>query len=77
MNQNLLGIDVGGSSVKAGVVDVATGQVLGETVSAPTPKPSMPDRLAAVIAGLAARLPQAQGSAATWPRWPVSSRRRD
>jgi polyphosphate glucokinase len=62
MQQNLLGIDVGGSAVKAGVVEVATGQVLGETISAPTPNPSTPDRLAAVIAGLAARLPQAQGS---------------
>ena len=61
MTQNLLGIDVGGSSVKAGVVDVTTGQLLGEMISAPTPKPSTPDRLATVIAGLAARLPQAQG----------------
>ncbi|HTV79346.1 MAG TPA: ROK family protein, partial [Steroidobacteraceae bacterium] len=62
MNQNLLGIDVGGSFVKAGVVAVATGQVLGETLSAPTPRPSTPERLAAVIAGLAARLPGAEGS---------------
>ena len=62
MNQNLLGIDVGGSSVKAGVVEVATGQVLGETLSAATPTPSTPARLAEVIAGLAARLPQARGS---------------
>jgi polyphosphate glucokinase len=61
MSQNLLGIDVGGSSVKAGVVAVTTGQVLGETIAAPTPQPSTPDRLAAVIGGLAARLPQAQG----------------
>jgi polyphosphate glucokinase len=62
MSQNLLGIDVGGSSVKAGVVEVSTGQLLGEMISAPTPKPSTPDRVAAVIAGLAARLPQATGS---------------
>jgi len=62
MSQNLLGIDVGGSSVKAGVVDVTTGQLLGEMISAPTPRPSTPDRLAAVIAGLAKRLPQAKGS---------------
>jgi polyphosphate glucokinase len=62
MSQNVLGIDVGGSSVKAGVVDVTSGQLLGEMISAPTPKPSTPDRMAGVIAGLAARLPQAQGS---------------
>ena len=62
MSQNLLGIDVGGSSVKAGVVEVTTGRLLGEMISAPTPRPSTPDRLAAVIADLAARLPLAQGS---------------
>jgi polyphosphate glucokinase len=62
MSQNLLGIDVGGSSVKAGVVEVTTGRLLGEVISAQTPKPSTPERLAAVIAGLAARLPRAQGS---------------
>jgi polyphosphate glucokinase len=62
MKQNVLGIDVGGSAVKAGVVEVSTGEVLGETISAPTPNPSTPDRLADVIAGLAARLPQARGS---------------
>lgn len=61
MSQNLLGIDVGGSSVKAGAVDVTTGKLLGEMISAPTPKPSTPDRVAGVIAGLAARLPQATG----------------
>ncbi len=63
MNENLLGIDVGGSSVKAGAVHVTTGQLLGEMISAPTPSPSTPERVAAVIAGLAARLPQARGSA--------------
>jgi polyphosphate glucokinase len=62
MSQKLLGIDVGGSSVKAGVVDVSTGQVLGDMITAPTPQPSTPDQLAAVIAGLAQRLPHAQGS---------------
>ncbi|HEV2703779.1 MAG TPA: ROK family protein [Steroidobacteraceae bacterium] len=62
MSQMLLGIDVGGSSVKAGVVDVSTGRLAGEVISAPTPKPSTPEPLAAVIAGLAERLPQAQGS---------------
>jgi polyphosphate glucokinase len=62
MSQKLLGLDVGGSSVKAGVVDVSTGQVLGDMITAPTPQPSTPDHLAKVIAGLAQRLPQAQGS---------------
>jgi polyphosphate glucokinase len=67
MSQMLLGIDVGGSSVKAGVVDVTTGHLLGEMISAPTPKPSTPERLAAVIAGLAARLPPAGNVGVAFP----------
>ena len=33
----ILGLDLGGSSIKAGAVDAATGQLVGETQSAPTP----------------------------------------
>lgn len=38
----VLGIDVGGSSIKAGLVDVNSGQLAGEMVAAPTPQPSLP-----------------------------------
>ena len=61
MPQLLLGVDVGGSSVKSGVVDPSTGQLVGNTVSAPTPKDSTPQNVAAVIAQLAEQLPQATG----------------
>ncbi|HEY3783697.1 MAG TPA: ROK family protein [Steroidobacteraceae bacterium] len=60
MGRALLGIDVGGSSVKAGAVDVEAGQLIGELISASTPQPSTPAALVPVLAGLAARLPQAQ-----------------
>ncbi len=53
----LLGVDVGGSSVKAGLVDVTSGELGSELLSAPTPLPSTPQALMPVIAGLAARLP--------------------
>ena len=36
MSVNCLGIDVGGSSIKAGLVDLAQGELIGELVSAPT-----------------------------------------
>jgi sugar (pentulose or hexulose) kinase len=36
---NVLGIDVGGSSIKGGLVDVTTGKLLAEA-HVPTPKPS-------------------------------------
>jgi polyphosphate glucokinase len=61
MTQLVLGIDVGGSSVKAGAVDVGAGQLAGELISAPTPQSSDPEHLMDVLAGLAARLPAATG----------------
>jgi polyphosphate glucokinase len=61
MTRKVLGIDVGGSSVKAGLVDVDSGRLLGELISAPTPQPSSPPGVMQVIAGLAQRLPGAQG----------------
>ena len=61
MTDKMLGIDVGGSSIKAGVVDVSAGKLLGELIAAPTPQPSTPAAMMPVIASLAARLPEAQG----------------
>ena len=45
--------------MKAGVVDVRSGQLLAGMISAPTPQPATPDALAGVIAALAAQLPSA------------------
>ncbi len=56
-----LGIDVGGSSVKAGLVDVGAGSLRGELVAAPTPQPATPDALTNVLAALAGRLPPSTG----------------
>jgi polyphosphate glucokinase len=57
MARILLGVDVGGSSVKAGLADVEGGHLVGELLSAATPVPSTPQGLMPVVAGLAARLP--------------------
>ena len=62
MTELVLGIDVGGSAIKAGLVDVEAGRVAGELISAPTPRPSPPQALMPVIAGLAARLPGPTGT---------------
>jgi polyphosphate glucokinase len=62
MTDLVLGIDVGGSAVKAGLVDVESGRVASELISAATPRPSTPPALTAVIAGLAARLPGPTGT---------------
>ena len=53
--RNALGIDVGGSSIKAGLVDIAAGRLLGELTSAPTPRPATPAAVIAVLQGLVAQ----------------------
>jgi polyphosphate glucokinase len=53
----LLGIDVGGSSIKAGLVDVTRGELTTELISLPTPQPSKPDAVMLTIAELSRRLP--------------------
>jgi polyphosphate glucokinase len=63
MTTEVLGIDVGGSSVKAGQVDVQRGNVQGELISAPTPRPCTPASLMPVLASLAARLDGGRGRA--------------
>ncbi len=44
-----LGIDVGGSGVKAAVVDTTTGELLSERLRIPTPQPATPEKIAAVV----------------------------
>ena len=61
MTGEVLGIDVGGSSVKAGLVDLKAGRLTGELISAPTPRPSTPPAVTGVLAELAARLPATPG----------------
>jgi polyphosphate glucokinase len=61
MTRQLLGIDVGGSSIKAGLVDLDAGRLAGDLISAPTPQPSTPAAMLAVFKELAERLPGSQG----------------
>jgi polyphosphate glucokinase len=58
----VVGIDFGGSSIKAGAVDVAAGRVLGELVSVPTPSPSSPAAVGSAIAELARQLPASRSA---------------
>jgi polyphosphate glucokinase len=57
----VLGIDVGGSSVKAARVDVLAGRVIGPVHAVPTPRPSTPAALAAVLKDLACAQPLQEG----------------
>lgn len=51
-----LGVDIGGTNVKAAVLDRA-GKLVADQVRAPTPRPAMPDAVLATIAKLAKELP--------------------
>jgi polyphosphate glucokinase len=45
----VLGIDIGGSGIKAAPVDVEAGRMLADRVKLPTPQPAAPDPMAEVI----------------------------
>jgi polyphosphate glucokinase len=58
MTRKIQGFDVGGSSVKAGLVDVEGGRLVGELISAPTPQPATPGDVMEVIAALSRGMPE-------------------
>jgi polyphosphate glucokinase len=47
------GIDVGGSGIKGGIVDLDTGMLIGERFKLPTPQPATPEAVAKTIAAVA------------------------
>jgi len=53
----ILAFDVGGSFVKAGLVDVAAGEVIGDVLRWPTPANAAPDDVIAMLASMADELP--------------------
>ena len=56
-----IGVDVGGSGIKAAVVDTESGRFRSERLRVATPQPSTPDAVSASIARLARRLAKASG----------------
>lgn len=62
----VLGIDVGGSSIKGGLVDVQTGTLIGEA-HVSTPKPSTPEAVMKQVAVLGQQLPGAQAVGFAFP----------
>jgi len=51
-----LGIDIGGTGIKAGVVDLATGQLVTPRVRQPTPRPAGPEAVVEVVASVVSQL---------------------
>ena len=49
MAMHALGIDIGGSGIKAAPVDVTTGKLLADRLKIETPRPALPDPVANVV----------------------------
>lgn len=52
------GIDIGGTGIKGGIVELSTGQMLGERVRQDTPQPSLPASVAETATHIYAQLRQ-------------------
>jgi polyphosphate glucokinase len=59
-----IGVDVGGTGIKAAIVDVKTGELAGERIRVLTPMPSKPGVVVASAGRVVARLVRAANSAA-------------
>jgi len=55
-NAPLIGIDIGGTGIKGGIVDLRKGKLMGDRLRVPTPKPSTPEAVAEVVAQVVAEL---------------------
>ncbi|MFP5343783.1 MAG: polyphosphate--glucose phosphotransferase [Candidatus Limnocylindria bacterium] len=62
-----IGVDVGGSGIKAAVVDVESGRLRSDRLRVPTPKPATPQAVSASIVRLVRRLAKATGIADSAP----------
>ncbi|WP_369061319.1 polyphosphate--glucose phosphotransferase [Kocuria rhizophila] len=49
VSQYGIGIDIGGTGTKGGIVDLTTGQLVGERFRIPTPQPATPQAVAGVV----------------------------
>jgi polyphosphate glucokinase len=54
MAMHALGIDIGGSGIKAAPVDVDTGRLIADRQKMDTPRPALPDALAGIVKELVA-----------------------
>lgn len=56
MDNQILGIDIGGTGIKGAVIDVTTGELITDRVKIPTPAPASPANVADVVSELVEKL---------------------
>ena len=52
----LIGIDIGGTGIKGGIVDLKKGKLIGDRFRVPTPQPATPEAVAEVVAEIVEEL---------------------
>lgn len=60
--RRFIGIDVGGTGIKGGIVDLEVGDLIGERHRIPTPQPATPEAVGKVIAEIVDVLQQRDGA---------------
>ncbi|MDH6193533.1 polyphosphate glucokinase [Mycobacterium frederiksbergense] len=61
------GVDVGGSGIKGGIVDLDTGQLIGERFKLDTPQPATPEAVAKTVAAVVAEFGWTGSVGVTYP----------
>ncbi|MFJ6278839.1 Polyphosphate glucokinase [Arthrobacter subterraneus] len=61
----VIGIDIGGTGIKGGIVDLAAGAILGDRFRVETPRPATPEAVAVVVADIVAELSTREGAPPT------------
>lgn len=67
MGATALGIDIGGSGIKGAVVDLETGELAGDRVVLPTPRPATPEGVVGVVQEIVDRVGATGGFGCTFP----------
>ncbi|MCC3264514.1 ROK family protein [Arthrobacter gengyunqii] len=52
----VIGIDIGGTGIKGGIVDLTKGKLIGDRFRIPTPQPATPEAVAGVVGQIVAEL---------------------
>lgn len=58
----VIGIDIGGTGIKGGIVDLVTGSIVGDRFRVETPQPATPEAVAVVVADIVAELSTREGA---------------
>ncbi|MGG5172952.1 polyphosphate--glucose phosphotransferase [Pseudarthrobacter sp. J1738] len=60
----VIGIDIGGTGIKGGIVNLKDGELVGERFRIPTPQPATPEAVAEVVAQIVEELSSRKGAPA-------------